>query len=157
MKDWPPCTTRITLCTLLTGTSPRQGNSSPSELFIPTHAHSPATDLVTGRACHLHWAQVLLPARLSEIESPSHLPRRAEAKGLHRCQGLCCKTGQLLQGEPHPAHKSGITFPLGYDIPGNEVNMKRFVGFTLSFQCSLWSALSISLEVRQSILLLFYF
>lgn len=123
MKGWLLCISQIMLCTLLTGTSPCQRNSS-SELFIPTHAHSAATVLITGSVCHLLWAQVLLPARLSEIESPSHLPRRAEAKGLHRCHKLCSKTGQLLQGEPHPAHKSEITLPLGYDIPRNEVNMK---------------------------------
>lgn len=151
--SWPHCISQTTLCTLLTGTSPRQGNSSPSELFIPTHAHSPAIALITGWVCHLHWAQVLLPDRLSEIESPSHLPRRAEGKGLHRCQGLCSKTSQLLQGEPQPAHKSEITFLLAYDIPRNEANigMKRFVGFILSFQSSFWSALNISLEVQQKV------
>lgn len=144
------CALRRSCCALysLAPLSPHQGNSS--ELFIPTHAHSPATVLITGWVCHLKWAQVLLPARLSEIESPSHLPRRAEAKGLHSCQELCSKTGQLLQGEPHPAHKSEITFPLGYDIPRNEVNMKICWLYPLSV-LSLISFEHISLEVQQKV------
>ena len=139
----------------LTGTSPHQRDSWPSELFIPTHPHSPATALRW--ACHLHWAQVLLPARCTEIESLSPLPRRAKAKGLHRCQGLSCKTGQLVQGEPHPARQSEVICSLSYHIPGNEANMKTFIGFILSFQCfSLISFEHLIRSATESIPLLFY-
>lgn len=152
MKNWPSCITQITLSTHFThwhlSTS---GRFSANWALFFLHITTLLPVLITGWACHLHWAQVLLPARLTEIESPSHLPKRAEAKGLHTCQGLSCKTGQLFWGEPHPARQSRVTSPLGYDIPGNEVNVKTFVGFTLSFQCSLWSALNISLEVQQKV------
>lgn len=41
--------------------------------------------------------------------------------------------------------------PIGYDSLENEVNMNTFVGFTLSYQCSLLSTSNMSLEIQQKV------